>query len=421
LAAVTYATPAQHSFPNISFEIFSNAIQSTFGPNITLATVLVVLFTLIENPDLLNLHFRQQHPEFSGENQITTSGWIIALVNSLTAKLGDKKANTLLSEKELYRKHSKKDKTTILARKLDKIANLLTLSPYDTDGDYKGKLLPISQSKIEPVYTICPTSFICGTLSCHGRSLVQSTQERDIPLVTLIKGHTIHQNVPVLTGKCPNCETLYYADHERFLDTSTIQSQMKRVYLNSAKYMKLGQTFWVDRIFSISAVNAMYNFHASASAYTEYWNNTFGTESTLVTCDIIWQAFVQESIRTVASESKIDVEFNDSLNIKEVTQEAFSILGEGGIIRAADKHTCAECTQDYKRTSEVVFNNPAAVFGIDASDDNIPELDNSDSEIELELSDSSSDDEMDDTVARTVNMVVLDGVVMGPQVSDFFF
>jgi len=418
LVSFTYAASPQHPFPNIPFSTFSNTIQSNFGPNISLATVLAILFTLIENPDLLNLHFRQQNPKYSGENKIQVSGWIIALVNSLATQLGNKRTETLFSGNELAPEPDKKGKINLLARKIDKIASCLGLSPYDSEGNYKGKLLPLSCHKIEPAYVICPTSFICGTLDCQPRCLVQSTQERDIPLVTLIKGHTVHQKVPVLTGKCPKCKTLYAADHERFQDTSTIQNNLKRVYLNSAKYLKIGRSLWVDRLFSTSAVNAMYNFHASASAYAEYWNNTFGTEQISVTRSHIWQAFVQQSVRTIAEESDIDVEFDDGLNIKEVTTQAFSLLGENGIIRAADKHACAECTQEHKKTSDVVFNNPAAVVGMDATDDNIPTIGSDHEEPQVDLPQVTSDDEMDVDAIQDIKMVVLDGVVMGPQVNN---
>jgi len=175
LVSPTYAAPLQQAFPNISFNTFSSAIKSTFGPDISLATVLAILFTLTENPDLLNLHFHQQHPEFSGENRAQVSGWIIALVNALTTKLGTKRTETLFSQKELQQNLDEKGKVNSLAGKLDKLANALALSPYDAEGNYKGKLLPVSGAKIEPTYTICPTSFICGTQDCQGRSLVQST------------------------------------------------------------------------------------------------------------------------------------------------------------------------------------------------------------------------------------------------------
>ena len=88
-------------------------------------------------------------------------------------------------------------------------------------------------------------------------------------MVTLIKGQTVYQDVPVLTGKCTNCKTLYAADHERFEDTSTIQNTFKRVYLNSAKYLKIGQSIWADHGFAMAAINAIYNFHASASAFSD--------------------------------------------------------------------------------------------------------------------------------------------------------
>ena len=420
LVSFTYATSPQQSFPNIPFSVFSNTIQSNFGTDVSLTTVLTILFTLVENPDLLNLHFRQQNPQFSGENKVQVSGWIIALVSSLAMQIGDKRTETLFSERELAQEPDKKRKINLLSGKLDKIAICLKLSPYDSRGNYKGKLLPISSHEIEPTYVICPTSFVCGTLDCQARCLIQSTQERDIPMVALIKGHTVHQNVPVLTGKCPRCKTLYAADHERFRDTSTVQNNLKRVYLNSAKYLKIGQSLWVDRLFSTSAINAMYNFHASASAYSEYWNNTFGTEHFSVTRRQIWQAFVQQSVRTIAKECGIDAEFDDGLNIKEVTTQAYSLLGENGIIRAADQHACGECTQEYKKTSDVVFDDPAAVVGMDATDDNIPAMTLNHEEVQVDLPQIpvNADDEMDVDAIRNIKMVVLDGVVMGPQVNN---
>ena len=58
LVSFTYAASPQHSFPNIPFSLFSDTVQSNFGRDVSLATVLAILFTLVENPDLLNLHFQ---------------------------------------------------------------------------------------------------------------------------------------------------------------------------------------------------------------------------------------------------------------------------------------------------------------------------------------------------------------------------
>ena len=89
----------------------------------------------------------------------------------------------------------------------------------------------------------------------------------------------------VLSGKCPKCETIYYVDHES-VEQNT--DNPHKVYLNSAKYLKVGQSVWVDRVLSNAVVNAIYSFHASAAAYTEFWNNShafLNPESTcLVTC-----------------------------------------------------------------------------------------------------------------------------------------
>ena len=175
----------------------------------------------------------------------------------------------------------------------------------------------------------------------------------------------------------------------------------------------------VDCLLSTSVINAIYNFHASASAYAEYWNNTFGTEQLLVTRCHIWQAFVQQSVYTIAEECGFDVELDDSLNIKEVTAQAFLVLGENGIIRVADKHACAECTQEHNQTSNVVFDNPAAVVDIDATDDDIPAITSTHEEMEVDLPQIISDNEMDVDTIQNIKMVVLDGVVMGPQVNYF--
>ena len=56
----------------------------------------------------------------------------------------------------------------------------------------------------------------------------QDHYKHDISMITLIKGHTIHQNIPVLTGKCPNCVILYIADHEKYKDIKVQKSDQTR-------------------------------------------------------------------------------------------------------------------------------------------------------------------------------------------------
>jgi len=93
----------------------------------------------------------------------------------------------------------------------------------------------------------------------------------------------------------------------------------------------------------------MYSFHASAAAYTDYWNNTFGHVNLEYSAKLdrrhIWQAFVQESVRSIAADQNVYLELNENLPIDEVTKAAFTALGQNGIIYAANGHTCAECTQ----------------------------------------------------------------------------
>ena len=68
---------------------------------------------------------------------------------------------------------------------------------------------------------------------------------------------------------------------------------------------------------------------------------------------------------------------NETLPIDEVTKEAFTALGQDGVISAANNHTCSECTQPYISSTNAVSEN----MDIDHAD---------------------------------VTMHVLDGIVMGP-------
>jgi hypothetical protein len=188
------------------------------------------------------------------------------------------------------------------------------------------------------------------------------------------------------------------------------------LYLNSAKYLKVGQALWVDQLFSHGVLNGIYSFHASAAAYGEYYNNNFANHQPVkfkkITCRQVWQAFVQESIRTTASLSEIDLELPDGLAIDDVTNEAFAHLGANGIIRVAGGHQCSECTHEYKATADVIPNsNTAATVGVD-DDENMPPLP-SQQEQSSGGDNNSEDMEVDKAF---VKLAVVDGLVTGPSV-----
>ncbi|KAF8219504.1 hypothetical protein L208DRAFT_1339635, partial [Tricholoma matsutake] len=167
----------------------------------------------------------------------------------------------------------------------------------------------------------------------------------------------------------------------------------------------------------------VYHFHASFSAYAEFWNDAIGKQSSVkVSRDQVWHSFVQESIRSLASSSGIDLELADGLALYQVTKQAFEILGEKGIIRAAENHHCSECTQKYKaRADTFSLYDAAATVG---ADENalVPQLEGGIGEIQ-ELLDSQPIQSSGATQASTqtatngnadVRMMVLDGMVVGP-------
>ncbi|KAF8951483.1 hypothetical protein BDZ97DRAFT_1769755 [Flammula alnicola] len=311
------AVPQTQAFPDIPFKVFSAFVENTFSSEVSLATVLLVLFSMTENTELLNLHARQQIPEFDGENRTLATGWIRAFSRAIMHKM-KRDVQALFLEREFP--PTRYHQVTKLSTKLDAFAKLLNLTPYDDENNFKTKLLPVSYDAIQAVQTLCPDSMFCMNAQCDPRALLQATKTTDIPLVTLIKDNTVYQDVPVLTGKCNTCDTTYHADHERFKDGHGLWN---KCYLNSARYLKVGQSTWVDRKFSHTVLSGMYDFHASAAAYTQFWNDSTSVNSSdfQITRRQIWQTFIQESVRMVASTRKTNLELRENLNINEVTKK----------------------------------------------------------------------------------------------------
>ncbi|KAF8885045.1 hypothetical protein BD779DRAFT_1442804, partial [Infundibulicybe gibba] len=156
----------------------------------------------------------------------------------------------------------------------------------------------------------------------------------------------------------------------------------------------------------------------------DFWNDAYGNTDSInglrITCRHIWQAFIQESTRSIAFESKLHLELDNNIPINEVTTQAFSILGEGGRIRPADGHACSECTQPFSAVPDYIpQQDPAAVVGVDensivpplAIQD--PALEDNPNNIEPNASANDYINDVDADYAP-VKMVVLDGIVMGP-------
>ena len=54
------------------------------------------------------------------------------------------------------------------------------------------------------------------------------------------------------------------------------------------------------------------------------------------------------------------------MTIKEVAEEAFTKLGNTGMIEPGKAHSCSQCSQPYKAVADFMVNeDPAAVIGVD--------------------------------------------------------
>jgi hypothetical protein len=184
----------------------------------------------------------------------------------------------------------------------------------------------------------------------------------------------------------------------------------------------------VDWLFSHAVISGVYHFHASVASYAEYWNDGIWKQqpghSGRLSQQQIWHTFVQESIQSIGNSSGVDLELEDGIALDQVTKQAFSILGDRGIIRAADNHCCSECTQPYKQQADSfsLFDS-AATVGMDENG-LVPGLEVDVGDIEgtplnslpTQLSIVAQSD-----VNADVRMVVVDGIVVGPTVHFFPF
>ena len=408
------AMQSEQAFPDISFKVFSDFVAQNFSSKITLATVLMLFFTMVENTDLLNLHRRQQNPQLPDENRVNLSSWIKSLAREVEKQTPKPKLKTLFKQSENLKLMPENQITINIGTKLNNFADLLGLNSFGSDGKLIQRLQPISKKEIQAIMIICPPSNVCSDIKCQGHAILQHSDPNDLVITTLIKGSENFKDVVVLSGKCSNCKTHYFADHENY---PQVGGHRRRVYLNNAKYLKLGKSLYVDRLFSNAVVNGTYSFHASVAAYAEFWTNSYGKEGSLtIERRQIWQAFVHETVRTIAQASGVMFETNDNPSIDDLTHDAFAILGEGGAMRLSDKHTCSECTQERKAVADFLpaANDAAAVLGVDENQA-VPQLDAAAAEELQNL--VESDDPMDvDTGNQPamVNMVVIDGIVMGP-------
>ena len=189
-------------FPDVPFSAFSQVISEQFSADISLATVVMILSSLIHNTEMLNLHGRQQTKRTSGENKQTVTSWMKAFVWSLQKRLGS--LECMFSDDDNPSSISHDAQVSLVAAKMNTLVNHLGLSPYAEDGRFQGWLAPVSTSDIQPVQLLCPISAECRTDHCH-RALRHVTPRRDMTMVTLCEGATVYSDVAVLSGLCPGC------------------------------------------------------------------------------------------------------------------------------------------------------------------------------------------------------------------------
>ncbi len=132
----------------------------------------MLLFTITENTDLLNLHARQKNPQFLYKQKRDSSPWMTCLSHTIQRQTNQKKLKTLFKKKEVPEDLIGEESKEMLSMKLNSFANLLGLNPFEPNGKFIQKLSPVSNENIDPVLVLCPTSYECMDNECQPRSLL---------------------------------------------------------------------------------------------------------------------------------------------------------------------------------------------------------------------------------------------------------
>jgi len=125
LLPVVSAAPNDDSFSGITFRAFSEFVEQHFSSRISLTTVLVVLFTITNNSDVLNLHTHQQHP-LPDEHLQMILGWLKVLAHALDGTLGQNTERLFQTTDNLSNLNNDQRNSTI-AIKLNSLYKLLDM------------------------------------------------------------------------------------------------------------------------------------------------------------------------------------------------------------------------------------------------------------------------------------------------------
>lgn len=415
----SYAMEYQQEFPTISFAEFSKLFQEgQFNDEIPLASVLIILFTLIRNPHLLSLHYKQRVGT-SRTKADHDSRWGHILANELLDQLdkasyyenGTIKSELLGNVKFV----NEKARSTALVGRLEKILETLNIQPKQnlTSGKIEDDYLayPVKESAIKPLMFLTPERNCCRNKECENAALKVARKNIEIPKVNVIQGTTMYIGATLVAGKCSVCGATYYPGYDHHPKQGS--TGKTRYFSPNATFLKAGRNLWVDRQFAKDCVNSLASF-ANFTSFAANWTKSYWPSNLKggLTLRNVKECFMQETIRmfSAALNRVFTADYNISLNA--LTARAFEKLGNSGELPGTRAHHCDECTQPYVAPSAAgLVNDNAMVAGLDEGP------------VARETAQENRDvaDQMGNVAAphnhRDVTMIVVDGIVMGTSVS----
>lgn len=413
-------------FPEIAFADFASVIQTEFNGAITLASVLTILFSVIRNPHLLSLHYRQR-----ADRTAQKPAWGKHLARMIIERLDNQPPDQYLRISSDLLKDSTfptiDAKIMKLTESLEHLIERMGLAPTRVHGgDYKEHYQSniLHEQDISPVTVLTSEKNYCVKCSANkiDSSLKVAPKNEEIPSITVIEGVKVIAGATVVAGKCERCKSIYYPDHDSYSDVNDATKRLK-FFRPNCNFLKIGRNLWADRQFAQALTNGLYSF-SSITSYAAYWTKSYWPSNIVgtLTRRNVWSCFIQHSIREMVNAIPRAAFLTPAkMSIKDTTKLAYQLLGQDGEIPGARDHECDECAQDYMAPQLAqIHNGAAAVLGVDNAGPAPVQGDQNADVVDAMGQAPTAPPPHRTTRTRAqpkVNMVVLDGIVMGHSVS----
>ncbi|KAH6902352.1 hypothetical protein BKA70DRAFT_1374595 [Coprinopsis sp. MPI-PUGE-AT-0042] len=245
------------------------------------------------------------------------------------------------------------------------------------------EILGIDPQQPIPLFPRSPIILVTSRLDCSrchlagnpGRSLRRPEKPQTVRLLT---EEFVWQDAFLFSARCITCHADYYPDRVTFPQDGSRQQQLEA----ECTYLRVSKSgVWMHRKVAIAQERAVARFHAGWSNFSDWLNETLGT-NVRMTVRQSKRLFIEHFARRllVSHQKNEDFICDANLNVDEFAASVREAVGKnGGIVPSSFEHSCMDCThkkrywQDLVDAGVELEGNENAIASI-GDDADIPQL-----------------------------------------------